>query len=182
MEDGLRRSECTYPVYSVVLILVVMEDGLRLKKQMEERERSLNPCCNGRWSPTIYHHFVMMLPRRLNPCCNGRWSPTKLFSTKEKLIEVLILVVMEDGLRQKTIMETRRDYVLILVVMEDGLRLTCLSSRALQMRLNPCCNGRWSPTYQARLREPSIMCLNPCCNGRWSPTENNWSYNALFTS
>ena len=45
------------------------------------------------------------------------------YSSLEKEAEVLILVVMEDGLR--LILDMRADWfqVLILVVMEDGLRL-----------------------------------------------------------
>ena len=35
----------------------------------------------------------------LNPCCNGRWSLTwGLYDLSETFDEVLILVVMEDGL------------------------------------------------------------------------------------
>ena len=52
-----------------------MEDGLRPIRRTENGfETSLNPCCNGRWSQT-----------------DGEWTI--------EAYHVLILVVMEDGLR-----------------------------------------------------------------------------------
>ncbi len=84
-----------------VLILVVMEDGLRPNKDGEVLWNCLNPCCNGRWSQTNKDEVTC-------------------------IVMVLILVVMEDGLRHfkliisNLLMSLR---VLILVVMEDGLRL-----------------------------------------------------------
>ena len=60
-----------------VLILVVMEDGLRAGERFARvvRINRLNPCCYGRWS----QRFLIALSstilfRRLNPCCYGRWS------------------------------------------------------------------------------------------------------------
>ena len=63
--------------------------------------------------------------------------------------DVLILVVMEDGLVlcyvAMGLVSLR--YVLILVVMEDGLVLLLQCTLiTLQVCLNPCCNGRWSRT------------------------------------
>ena len=90
------------------------------------------------------------------------------------LIHVLILVVMEDGLRQIFGM-SKRDFnikVLILVVMEDGLRLSIQFFRMIHISLNPCCNGRWSPTHFLQGKAITKVSLNPCCNGRWSPTLN----------
>ena len=58
----------------------------------------------------------------LNPCCYGRWSQSGVSDDQKNFCAVvLILVVMEDGLRDpdKTV-----------IVQE-----TCL---------NPCCYGRWS--------------------------------------
>ncbi len=78
MEDGLRPMCSTIGKYiHPVLILVVMEDGLRLimKTSNKTNKVSLNPCCNGRWSQTNIEEEVL----------NGA--------------KVLILVVMEDGLR-----------------------------------------------------------------------------------
>ena len=40
---------------------------------------------------------------RLNPCCYGRWSQRMVMMTStEQMVQVLILVVMEDGLRDGT--------------------------------------------------------------------------------
>ena len=36
----------------------------------------------------------------LNPCCNGIWSQTTKVTLSKEAMEVLILVVMEYGLRQ----------------------------------------------------------------------------------
>ena len=59
----------------------------------------------------------------LNPCCNGIWSQTYIMCAFLKNA-VLILVVMEYGLRLKTKFESVVGHpdVLILVVMEYGLR------------------------------------------------------------
>ena len=57
MEEGQRlcrsRRLRTSPV--TVLILVVMEEGQRLMRQvsLQVRQLSLNPCCNGRGSKTV---------------------------------------------------------------------------------------------------------------------------------
>ena len=63
--------------------------------------------------------------RSLNPCCCGRWSQSLISRTLSKnLPTVLILVVVEDGLREGTVVgcvKIKRS-VLILVVVEDGLR------------------------------------------------------------
>ena len=59
----------------------------------------------------------------LNPCCSGRWSATRVILFKNRLKVVLILVVVEDGLRHLQIATMYEDnQVLILVVVEDGLR------------------------------------------------------------
>ena len=61
----------------------------------------------------------------LNPCCNGRWSRTRKFALrKEDDFDVLILVVMEDGLVPSQHVRYHRE----------------------TLSLNPCCNGRWSRT------------------------------------
>ena len=69
---------------------------------------------------------------------------------------VLILVLMEDGLRAYMWKYySKRTYgVLILVLMEDGLRVlqTKLVIESF-IRLNPCFNGRWSariPRFRKR--------------------------------
>ncbi len=59
VEDGLvLKSVRVSNVNGTVLILVVMEDGLvQLKQRNHGKDyfKSLNPCCNGRWSRT---HFL----------------------------------------------------------------------------------------------------------------------------
>ena len=63
--------------------------------------QSLNPCFNGRWSARILSYRGLELNEKsLNPCFNGRWSAsfvTLLHISKDG--NVLILVLMEDGLR-----------------------------------------------------------------------------------
>ena len=63
--------------------------------------------------------------RSLNPCCNGRGSKTqrRRIYAKLKQIDVLILVVMEEGLRPGDTFMVPEEY-----------------------GLNPCCNGRGSKT------------------------------------
>ena len=56
MEDGLRQIQiCCLSATLKVLILVVMEDGLRrgVKYICNAFSLRLNPCCNGRWSQTL---------------------------------------------------------------------------------------------------------------------------------
>ena len=71
--------------------------------------------------------FAEVLKRGcLNPCCYGRWSQSALAKDLETNgAPVLILVVMEDGLRGlcSLMCIARKVKVLILVVMEDGLRV-----------------------------------------------------------
>ena len=61
---------------------------------------------------------------RLNPCCGGRWSQRIHINAKSREEGVLILVVVEDGLRARHELFTNNQIfkVLILVVVEDGLR------------------------------------------------------------
>ena len=104
MEDGLVLTLLT-PWNGVrsVLILVVMEDGLVLKQKdaLKNAVKSLNPCCNGRWSRTLKQKDAL-----------------------KNAVKVLILVVMEDGLvLQLKVYLIKLTLVLILVVMEDGLGL-----------------------------------------------------------
>ena len=55
---------------------------------------------------------------------------------------------MEDGLVQASATELKKQFdVLILVVMEDGLVLKFQKMNVHPYgSLNPCCNGRWSRT------------------------------------
>ena len=85
----------------VVLILIVVEDDLVL----------------------YYCNCNVFLFTSLNPCCSGRWSRTVDVELTERAAgEVLILVVVEDGLvLTQKIMKGTNNEVLILVVVEDGL-------------------------------------------------------------
>ena len=79
-----------------------MEDGLvQLKQRNHGKDyfKSLNPCCNGRWSRTNRTSRLQKRERSLNPCCSGRWSRTTIHA--RSLLDpklVLILVVKENGL------------------------------------------------------------------------------------
>ncbi len=79
---------------------------------------------------------------------------------------------MEDAPRHKiTGRKSKKEFVLILVVMEDAPRLMFSHSiYSLEECLNPCCNGRCSPTYEKSMCINYRLSLNPCCNGRCSPT------------
>ena len=63
----------------VVLILVLMEDTLRVHNAVEKTTKSL----------------------RLNPCFNGRYSQSSVNFAVNSIYGVLILVLMEDTLRVK---------------------------------------------------------------------------------
>ena len=91
--------------------------------------------------------------------------------------QVLILIVVEDGLVQAFRVQLRIAYsVLILIVVEDGLVLNC--NRALAMLgLNPYCSGRWSRTATKTTKKPTKTSLNPYCSGRWSRTRKNGTVN-----
>ena len=60
----------------------------------------------------------------LNPCFNGIWSASEDFPSAVKCESVLILVLMEYGLREEDVYITDiwSITVLILVLMEYGLR------------------------------------------------------------
>ena len=89
MEDGLRA----HPVEDAaledfrVLILVVVEDGLRGVEACEKITKwaCLNPCCCGRWSQRFKRRYFLCFERK-----------------------VLILVVVEDGLRETVPVYTPR--------------------------------------------------------------------------
>ena len=64
--------------------------------------------------------------------------------------KVLILVLMEDALREPKLCSLMHLVieVLILVLMEDALReLKALKKKAEELGLNPCSNGRCSARY-----------------------------------
>ena len=60
----------------------------------------LNPCFNGRWSASDHVDVIYGSTASLNPCFNGRWSArTENYAPEYLPLSVLILVLMEDGLR-----------------------------------------------------------------------------------
>ena len=155
MEDGLWHWQELYPPLRVVLILVVMEDGLWPNWVPCLFLRSLNPCCNGRWSLTLTlremktRNVLILVVME-----DGLWRAKE--TTSFTFADVLILVVMEDGLWHREWLWNkllRSPRVLILVVMEDGLwqygKRTCEAPWGRS--LNPCCNGRWSLTTLMQL-------------------------------
>ena len=80
---------------------------------------------------------------------------------------VLILVVMEYVLwEQGVALQSRSKGVLILVVMEYVLWVCGIGWKyEIVNRLNPCCNGICSVSYENVNNNFSIFSLNPCCNG-----------------
>ena len=88
-----------------------------------KQEKSLNPYCNGTWSPTV-REFVMRFSASvlILIVMEHGLRPTDTAAVEPDAI-VLILIVMEHGLRQGRICSLWRDKkVLILIVMEHGLR------------------------------------------------------------
>ena len=85
----------------------------------------LNPCFNGRYSTSLRHSCEWQVSFRLNPCFNGRYSTSlqRKNVTWWKRYKVLILVLMEDTLRDFILLGLAGGLlVLILVLMEDTLR------------------------------------------------------------
>ena len=75
----------------------------------------------------LYSEFRKKLVRNsLNPCFSGGWSRSVQIVINAQIWEVLILVLVEDGLgvRENSILCAERLYVLILVLVEDGLGVT----------------------------------------------------------
>ena len=60
---------------------------------------SLNPCFNGIWSASFTMKTYGGPPMSLNPCFNGIWSASYFIFITSKHNPVLILVLMEYGLR-----------------------------------------------------------------------------------
>ena len=85
----------------------------------------LNPCFSGGWSQRATQSAAKAGDVRLNPCFSGGWSQsTPKMNGKYPQKKVLILVLVEDGLRDQQLnnLKNNRDIVLILVLVEDGLR------------------------------------------------------------
>ena len=117
---------------------------------IEPGQEGLNPCSNGRCSARTREIFKRDYDNCLNPCSNGRCSASfKAFNHNNKIDVVLILVLMEDALRDMfTLLFDTAMLVLILVLMEDALRV-----------------------FTKALTSKSATCLNPCSNGRCSARE-----------
>ena len=65
-----------------------------------------------------------------------------------QLCKVLILVLMEDTLRELLWQVLQKlESVLILVLMEDTLRVKKLTIYQISQSLNPCFNGRYSQSF-----------------------------------
>ena len=109
-----------------------MEDVLVLQKQLVTRRLlvCLNPCCGGRCSSTLLNKTILLinhevlilvvvedvlvpvslpdsveLTTRLNPCCGGRCSSTRKSCDDSGQLCVLILVVVEDVLVHKHVLQ-----------------------------------------------------------------------------
>ena len=127
VEDGLRDGTQKYFGVSddQVLILVLVEDGLR-----GDTQRSMTTCMQC-----------------LNPCSCGGWSQrTTGLTFATKSLRVLILVLVEDGLREK--------------VFDDETEM--------KKSLNPCSCGGWSQRGTIRTPCQNKTSLNPCSCGGWS--------------
>ena len=107
VEDGLVRwLQMGRHVQRGVLILIVVEDGLVhiVMTLGDNVQLGLNPYCSGRWSRTFTIMSLILSCLSLNPYCSGRWSRTgnaQRFSNVR--IVVLILIVVEDGLVQEKV-------------------------------------------------------------------------------
>ena len=74
---------------------------------------------------TLTAEIKQQVKTGLNPCFNGIWSATVNIYNLYLVTVVLILVLMEYGLRQaEEVSLTPELFVLILVLMEYGLRLS----------------------------------------------------------
>ena len=65
---------------------------------------SLNPCFNGRYSQSLSTLTLSCQNSSLNPCFNGRYSQSQTVIRNEGSFVVLILVLMEDTLREQRLM------------------------------------------------------------------------------
>ena len=79
-----------------------MEDTLRVSRvSSASKQLCLNPCFNGRYSQRkITIDPSKATPERLNPCFNGRYSQSCSLIRIMDFVTVLILVLMEDTLRE----------------------------------------------------------------------------------
>ena len=83
-----------------------MEDGLRERGEIsaDTARQSLNPCFSGGWSQRYYRELNNAAAKKhcLNPCFSGGWSQRpQNWKSYIKWVDVLILVLVEDGLREQ---------------------------------------------------------------------------------
>ncbi len=97
------------------------------------------------------------------------------------LLQVLILILLEYGLRPSLIKVSHlKQNVLILILLEYGLRHVPVKAGDLwRMRLNPYSIGIWSATNSVCFMMKSGGRLNPYSIGIWSATwqASSRSYN-----
>ena len=80
MEDGLGVEDAQHQSMTVeeVLILVLVEDGLGVRKEFRPGVIDfwcLNPCFSGGWSRSMDEKlYESLLDLSLNPCFSGGWS------------------------------------------------------------------------------------------------------------
>ena len=95
-----------------VLILVLMEYGLRGDHAGSSTmpRSSLNPCFDGIWSARSRARSTRQLKLVcLNPCFDGIWSARSTVESVKARLDVLILVLMEYGLRDLQLSRSRLD-------------------------------------------------------------------------
>ena len=137
MEDTLRVSFVYRKKDGSVLILVLMEDTLRVYEKIWSSKRN-SVLILVLMEDTLREYETIWFYRfssSLNPCFNGRYSQRSKKLIRLRIRMVLILVLMEDTLRERfySILNVCKKDVLILVLMEDTLReqrlvSLCLSS------------------------------------------------------
>ena len=111
-----------------------MEDTLRDKPvRGYVSQDGLNPCFNGRYSQRLseIQRTTICSSPCLNPCFNGRYSQSRIVCFNSSKKDVLILVLMEDTLRDVLQIKFKMQY----------------------FSLNPCFNGRYSQSYLQYLNQ-----------------------------
>ena len=103
--------------------------------------------------------ITVMQTTGLNPCFNGRYSQSANYIGCSSSIVVLILVLMEDTLREFSV----TGYI-------------CKDAG-----LNPCFNGRYSQRYYYDSYSCCSYCLNPCFNGRYSQSTGKINSQVLMS-
>ena len=114
-----------------VLILVLMEDTLRVRRELNISIKKL----------------------RLNPCFNGRYSQRQVTSAKTQKLKVLILVLMEDTLRAVKYTKCHHRKLGLNPCFNGRYSQSPrdINDVFTDMSLNPCFNGRYSQSYNKKL-------------------------------